>query len=69
MRVNRLRIADCGFGIAWGLVFRKSAISIPQSEINMPDWKQEIRRQLAGEQLEPTREAASVEGGRRRAST
>src|SRR6266536_4367030 len=27
----------------------------------MPDWKQEIRRRLAGLELEPTREAAIVE--------
>jgi hypothetical protein len=27
----------------------------------MPDWKREIRRRLAGEQLEPAREAAIIE--------
>jgi hypothetical protein len=36
-----------------------SAFRIPQS--NMPDWKLEIRRRLAGVQLAPAREAAIIE--------
>src|SRR5438128_11586943 len=34
---------------------------IPASNPTMPDWKPEIRRRLAGLELEPTREAAIVE--------
>jgi hypothetical protein len=54
MEITQFSLCLCG-SVA------NSSIRNPQSAINMPDWKQEIRRRLAGEQLEPAREAAIVE--------
>jgi putative ABC transport system permease protein len=53
-------MAGCGFGSSFP--HSQSVGFNPQlSEGNMPDWKQEIKRRLAGLKLEPMREAAIVE--------
>jgi putative ABC transport system permease protein len=52
-----LRISDCGLCSA--ALNPQSTICNPQS--NMPEWKAEIRRRVAGLKLAPTREAAIVE--------